>query len=424
MSYRPGPDQPAVRVLQPEGDAPIPPRPSRVPLVVAAAVGAAIGFLVGGIATGVGSGQRSPTTEPASISDLAEPGEGLTPAATTTPATIAPTTTAAATDGEPSAAAFTALVPGLDGTLLLAFPEEQEWWDWSPGSARPARFQLPPATSASAWNADASAIAALAGVPGEMTLFVSDQRSFVPVFLGAVDFRWHATAPDRIAWLSPGPDGVRLHVADVTGTDVESVTSDVEALSNGARLEAWGDWGFVLTDDRREQAIPRVVTLRPSGEVAAEGAFDLLATRPDGLLLLEVEPPAGSAPGIVEHVLADPAFDVLFPIELNVTRPVVWSPSGTRRAGIVRATSGVALQVEQLEGPAFRNILGVGDAIVLTWAGEDRFVLMYSTDAGELVPGGGPAGDPIPALIVVDLIDRSTHAVPLPSRPVAAVVRP
>ena len=404
MSSRPTEDLPAVGPLGVDDR----PRPDREPpagpgkVVVAGVIGLALGFVVGLVAQR-GSGEPAPDTTAA-----------LPTTATTAPVTtVGPEPTAGGGPG--GSVPLAELVPGLDGTLVAwvgsGTNPRPRIWSWPAAATEPTVLPPPPGTLAVDWDASGRWAAALARSPVGPTLYIGIVEDAIhPVYTGASSFRWHPEDEGAIAWIGVERDlGHVLYRGRFSALGFEY--EEVAALQPGPILSdvlvAWGDWGYVLF--RRTQETLGIVTYDPDGDLVADGdGLELAAAGPDGTLYV-VEQTAvisGSAP----IAATDVSLTDLRDLGWSAGRGLAISHDGRFAATITETSFGSALDVH---GPAtsFQTLLDSSNAIVLGWSADDRFVIAWAPESRLRTDPAQRGFQVGPALVFVDLQDRSVHAV-------------
>ncbi len=315
----------------------------------------------------------------------------------------------------PDRLALGEMVPDFAGRLLAAFPERREIWRWRAGAPFPDFGGLPPATRLMSWDVTGvwgAAVGEFRDVGPGGILYVGQGADLAPVATGVTTFAWHDTEAGRLAWVEIDAEG--RSVLRSTDWTTESDIEESELPAPGViSLERWGDWGYALSIDRLGGALPDVVVLDPAGRTRAlwEGVL-LHAAGPGGRLLMTLP---GATVAVAELDDAEPQ-----PVPWAVTSTPVWSPSGCCAAMAADSPNlGAALVVNEPGRPSFRIVTGTSPAEVVGWTPDERFVVLWSADAGELLRTG--AG---PGLVFVDLLDRSVNAVPVAGRPVGVALVP
>lgn len=421
---------PAIRPLP--GGAPAPRQPGWGTwlAVVAGGVGVVVGLLVGiEIATDPEPATTTGDTLSAQPIDLAGPGF-VDPATTTT---LPPPTTTTSTLADPEPPPTLAeMAPGLDGTLLVAvLGDGQGVLRWRLDDPEPDRFPLPPAAGWAAFDAHGEWAAALTFPdaplrPGAGLYLAGPDLHFAHFESGVASAAWHPTARGRLAWTRSTLEGsLELWTGDFPGpldglrrvTVLGPVGSQAPLF-----LEAWGDWGFALTA-LAPDGTPQLVTLAPDGTRRGESDARLVAATSDGTLLLASERGRGTVlPGLR---ITDPALEAMEPVAWAVTDPAVWAAGGADIASVLTTGVGAVLQVSGAS--TFQSVLDTPFAEVLAWSPQDRFVVMWAA-ATRTRFSADPAPrsareERRPALVFVDLADRSTSAIALAGTPVDIAFR-
>ena len=376
-------------------------------LIGAAAIGVVIGFVVGGVVVSPSADTTSPTTV----------------AATAVPPDTIPLEVPVFAEGRespprptvPSEVPLRELVPGLDGRLLVASLADEELWNWPADEREPRRTPLPGGTIYAGWDASGGRVAALAFSRVGNTLYLFD-GDFRPAVIGVDDFVWHQRRAGRLAWTATRADGtIGLYRGDVTSTGIseELVTELDFAPGPDGGLMAFGDWGFAI-DVRRFDSDFHTVTLAPDGSRIGTSPLYLVTAADDGTLLLAEEFQVVGNPYVLST--SDPAFASSARFPYPIERRAVWSSEGSTLATVQTSNLGASLLVID-EFDSFRYLTGLADAVVIGWAPDDSFVVLY-TDRGE------NADRPQPALVFIDVIDRSIHQVPVGGPANARIVDP
>ncbi|MFQ5517043.1 MAG: hypothetical protein ACE5E8_05665 [Acidimicrobiia bacterium] len=303
-----------------------------------------------------------------------------------------PSTTGGGTAATEARAAVTlkARVPGFTGTL--AWVESQVPFTaltWNAADTAGTAFTLPPRTRGTSWNSDAARVAAL--VSGEVvdSLSVLIDGAVTTVAVDVVDFAWHGTDPDQIAWID---DDSRVWTAAAPGFEPQVAFGD----SRIRHLIAWGDWGYAFQlfggfDDPR----PGFVQTR-TGDNQVLGKTDrsVVAVSRDGdAFMLRRDD------GAVELTRRD--FTTVDVMEWAILSNVSWSPVGEEIAGLVDRGGSINLELRR-ETAVFEYRLSALGGYIAGWSADGRFVAIVSPS----VVREGKRG---PGVIVVDLVDRSTH---------------
>ncbi len=394
--------------------------------VAAGAAGLAAGLLLG---LAAGSDREPAPTPGGTLSDLppdlAAPGfverTTTTSSVPPTPTTTTTTTTTLA-DPEPPPT-LGAMVPGLDGTMLLAFPDGvDEVWRWRVDDPFPERRPLPPGTVDAAFDASGGWTAALA-VPdnairtGGGLFLAGPDLEFQPFETGVVAFRWHLTGPGHLAFTKVALDGsLELWTTRIPGPAEETrrvARLDATEPRDNLFLVGWGDWGFALVGGAHEQGgAVRLVTMDPDGGFVAELEADIVAVATDGTMLVSRGRAHDGSPidlGLTTPELGEPS-----PVDWAARWPTVWASDAARLATTAATGLGAVLQIHGTG--AFESVLDTPQAYTVGWAPGDRFVVLwaegvrtrFSTDPGE--PRRAREARR-PALMFFDVHDRSVTAI-------------
>lgn len=424
----PEPDEPTIRPLPSEADEPRP-SPGRHAwlTIAAAAVALVVGLLIG---FDIGSDPEVPDTLAGTLAsqppDLAGPGfvEPASTASTSPPSSTTTTTTTTRAEPEPPPT-LGEMVPGLDGTMLLAFlGENGEVARWRIDDPWPERFALPAFTHAAGFDAAADWVAALgaSAAPlrqGETLWLAGRDFQFQPFESGVTSFVWHPATPGRLAWTRTTLDGaVELWSGGFPGP-TEEIRLVASFEDTGVGLAAWGDWGYALLAAGAEVA-PRLITLGPEGEVLTEESGTELWGASAGGTLVVARYAAAPVPTVW---LVGPSLAGGEQVDWLVGPPAQWSADGARAASVTIAGVGAVLQISG-EG-SFQSVLDTQFAIPVAWTPDDRFVVAWAS--GVRTRFSARPGEPLsaregrrPALVFTDLADRSTSAIAIDG-PVGAI---
>lgn len=416
------PDQ-RVRPLGP-GDVPTPsPGPRRgLFLAIIAAAGVAIGFLIGAYASGSSITAPSDDAASATAPDLAGDPDPTTTTTAPPPTTV---TTLPPTLGD--------LVPSFDGTLAFAADDERPvvatWPDSAPD---PLVRDLPAGTVAVGWNSAGSAAAALAESDFGSSLFIDDGSGYRPLALTVSSFRWHPTDPTQLAWTAPDPGGgTAIYLGRFSG-GLPLIEPIVTGLSSDTShsLAAFGTWGFAIDEALLDGGDRSLATYDRTGRLVARAEYAIVAERDDGVLVV-TDAPAGDP---VPLYLTGMDLAAQIPISWSIgTTPATWSRNGRFLMAVVPGPAGSAVELflpdfviaspvpgddeGQITGRVVRYRIDTPAGRPLGWSSDDRFVLIYS-DTLQLDGGRGPG------LLVVDILDKSTHPFPVGGSLLGAALLP
>lgn len=266
------------------------------------------------------------------------------------------------------------LVPGFTDLLIVTHLNEQGDASyqilWGPGANAAARsssfdngiFDISgnyfARFESSQWNRTMLAIGDLSS------------ESSGAVAIGADGFVWHDTEVARIAYTTELEVGRRaLFTADIVRRPEDSELL-VEYITDigGARLEHWGDYGFVLQSDGE------MIVLGPSGADLGRAPFQFMGRDSDGELLV-----------------SDAGTLLSAGVDLLDAAPPPWSAQVD--GIVVRAVASsyrpvTALEVQESSGPAVYVVSGsdlvrldLGPVMVHGWASGGDYLIM-SRDEG------------------------------------------
>ena len=297
------------------------PRRPRSSIVLAAGVaGLALGLLIGVTLSRTGEGsEATPTSLPTAA---------VTSAPATAPRRTFPVQEVPASEtGDRSLGEY---VEGLEGrlvTVLASDPAEIMVWHSSQLFST-ISYPLPRGICCPTFDAAKRHIAAV-GPSASLdmpVLYAGEMDSVLPVLVGVASYAWSTEIPTTLAATVEGDTGRSIYVLPADeGALGEGVLRFGEPryfaeIESAERLEAWDEFGFLLSswDDSREK--PFLRRLEDSGQQVALAGFYVTATSPDGTLLLtrytEGEDPTE------EFWLSDPLFT-----EMNL---LGWAPLDVR----------------------------------------------------------------------------------------------
>lgn len=317
------------------------------------------------------------------------------------PDTGAPPVVSAETLGE--------LVPGFQGQIRGAAIGESSQplaWTWASGDTAPRVVSLPGiGTGQGAWDATVERFAAISTVAaGGPALYFGPPSDIRLVTNGATSFAWHDDRPGEIAYLlEPQADGLtELWRSLPVSRDLASRTftsTRVARLQFDARLVAFGDWGFALTDFSNQLDRGLLITLDPEGGLIAQAPLEFIDSAAGGRLLVASNVGEEDSELAVVGTNLGPNEALLL---LGATDGVL-SPDAGWVAQYAKERS--ILEVSELGGPQrFSVDLSVGDAELMHWSADLRWVLLVGFETAEFQD----------TLLFADLRDREVHSVPLP----------
>ncbi len=438
------PTDPPIRPLEPEGPDTRPTRDRRGGWGPWLAVAAGMVGILAGLAVGlaVSSEPEVPATTGGTLSslppNLAGPGfvESLpaTSSTTTTTTTLPPPPTST-TRAEPAPPpTLEQMVPGLEGTMQLAFPDAlDEVWRWRIGDPFPERRPLPAGTVHAGFDAGGSWTAALSSPsnrlrPGGGLFLANPELEFQPFEAGVTMFRWHGTEPGRLGWTKIRLDGVvELWTAEIPGPAEEMrAVAELGRVGDGPGLflAGWGDWGFLFIGVAEDTGSPQLVAYDQDGRPGGSLAADLVALAPDGTMVVSrARNPDGSpaALGLTTFELGEPV-----PVDWPVRFSAVWADSGNRLASVEPTGLGALLHI--FGDGAFQTVLDSQAAFPVGWVLGDRFIVAWAE--GVRTRFSADPDSPLrarevrrPALVFLDVADRSVSAIAVDEIPAEIAFR-
>jgi len=319
-----------------------------------------------------------------------------------TPTTVPPAPTTA-----PAPRTLGDLIPGFQGRIragALGPDAEQVAWTWSSGDVAPREVSLPgfhlPFPEPGSWDVSLRLFAAITNVESADSnlpiLYAGTPAQIQAVADMVLSFVWHVSEPGAVAyttnlpgsatqlWTSPGPPFSSIHVAD---------------LEFEARLVAYGDWGFALSDFSTQIDGGILITLDPEGQLIGSAPLELVDASAGGQLLVKSSIDDEASLALLDVTLAPGE-----QLDFGQVIGALFSPSGTWAAITTQEDDDVVLNLQQLSSlERFTIALGPISARPVAWSDDRQWLLLVGLETTTFEN----------QLIFADLTNRTVYTAPI-----------
>ena len=385
--------------------------------MVAGLAGVGVGFVLAGIAS-----QSTSTTTTVSQITTTRALSGMTGTTNTTEGpsptitggatiTTSPSTTRTPVEPPPT---LSEMVPGFQGVLRYTLGQpDQQMVRWAGSAAASSVVKLPAGADGARWDASGGWVASTTRSTYGDALYLGTPSNLRPALIGIGGFAWHDTDPGTIMFYEVIQTAertlltVKIHIGEVTNLGLSSselVTIDTPFAVLGTAV--WGDWGFAMAG-RDANGLLLATTLDTEGGQLStlNDTFVIDHTSTGTLLLVEAAEEDPETGVTFRLLLADASGTDIREAPWTLSSPAKFSHSGEFLVSTEDAPGGTTIRFDSDE-VSFEARTSAQDPVILGWTPDDRFAVLWTS----LIRHRDGFG---PALLFVDILDRSLNAVPV-----------